>query len=330
VRRREFITLLGGASSSSSLLWSLAAHAEQGAMPVIGYLSSLTQADSVHFDTAFRRGLSETGYVEGRNVSIEYRWITDRYNPLPAMAADLVQRNVTMIAALGPPAVLAAKAATSTIPIVFVTGADPIKFGFVASFNRPGGNITGIWMVSTVLAQKRLQLVRELLPKAELIALLVNPTSPVAEPQTRDARAAAEALGLKPIVLNAVTESDFDQAFATFTRQRADALFVSADPFLSSRREQLVGLTARHAIPTLYEIREFVEAGGLMSYGAVLREAYYKGGIYAGRILKGANPAELPVEQVNKLELVINLKTARALGLEIPPTLLATADEVIE
>ena len=246
------------------------------------------------------------------------------------MAADLVQRKVTMIGALGPPAVLAAKAATSTIPIIFVTGADPIKFGFVASFNRPGGNITGIWVVSTVLAQKRLQLVRELLPKAELIALLVNPTSPVAEPQTRDAQAAAETLGLKLIVLNAVIESDFDQVFAALLWQRADALFISADPFLSSRREQLVGLAARHAIPTLYEIREFVEAGGLMSYGTVLREGYYKGGIYAGRILKGANPAELPVEQVNKLELVINLKTARALGLEIPPTLLATADEVIE
>jgi putative ABC transport system substrate-binding protein len=269
MKRRELITLLGGAAVPS-FLWQFAAWAQQGPIPVIGYLSSLTQADSVHFDTAFRRGLSETGYVEGRNVSIEYRWITDRYNPLPAMAADLVQRNVTMIAALGPPAVLAAKAATSTIPIVFVTGADPIKFGFVASFNRPGGNITGIWMVSTVLAQKRLQLVRELLPKAELIALLVNPTSPVAEPQTRDARAAAEALGLKLIVLNAVTESDFDQVFATLIRQRADALFVSADPFLSSRREQLVALTVRHAIPTLYEIREFVEAGGLMSYGAVL------------------------------------------------------------
>jgi len=330
IGRRQLITLLGGATAASSLLWPLAARAQQGAMPVIGYLSSLTQADSVPFDAAFRRGLSETGYAEGRNVSMEYRWITDRYDLLPAMAADLVQRKVTMIGALGPPAVLAAKAATSTIPIIFVTGADPIKFGFVASFNRPGGNITGIWVVSTVLAQKRLQLVRELLPKAELIALLVNPTSPVAEPQTRDAQAAAETLGLKLIVLNAVIESDFDQVFAALLWQRADALFISADPFLSSRREQLVGLAARHAIPTLYEIREFVEAGGLMSYGTVLREGYYKGGIYAGRILKGANPAELPVEQVNKLELVINLKTARALGLEIPPTLLATADEVIE
>jgi putative tryptophan/tyrosine transport system substrate-binding protein len=326
MRRREFITLLGGAVAA----WPLAARAQQPAMPVIGYISSLTQADSVQFDAAFRRGLSEMGYVEGQNVRIEYRWITDRYSPLPAMATDLVQRQVVMIGAFGPPAVLAAKAATATIPIVFVTGADPIKFGFVASFNRPGGNISGIWIVSTVLAQKRMQLIRELLPKAELIALLVNPTSPVAEPQTRDAQAAADALGLKLSVLSAVTENDFDQVFATLIQQQADALFISADPFLSSRREHLVGLAARHAIPTLYEIREFVEAGGLMSYGTVLREGYYKGGIYAGRILRGVNPADLPVEQVNKLELVINLKTARTLGLQIPDKLLALADEVVE
>jgi putative ABC transport system substrate-binding protein len=326
MRRRELITLLGGAAAA----WPLAAWAQQPAMPVIGYISSLTQADSVHFDAAFRRGLSEMGYVEGQNVSIEYRWITDRYSPLPAMAADLVQRQVAMIGAFGPPAVLAAKAATTTIPIVFVTGADPIKFGFVASFNRPGGNITGIWVVQSVLAQKRLQLIRELLPKAELIALLVNPTSPVAEPQIRDAQAAADALGLKLTILNAVTENDFDQVFAMVIQQRADALFVSADPFFASRREHLVALVARHAIPTLYEIREFVEAGGLMSYGTVLREGYYKGGIYAGRILKGVNPADLPVEQVNKLELVINLKTAMALGLAIPDKLLALTDDVIE
>jgi putative tryptophan/tyrosine transport system substrate-binding protein len=325
LKRRDFITLLGGAAGLP-----LAARAQQSAVPVIGYLSSLTQADSVHFDAAFRRGLSEMGYVEGQNLSIEYRWITDRYGPLPAMAMELVQHRIAMIGAFGPPAVLAAKAATATIPIVFVTGADPLKFGFVTSFNRPGGNVTGIWMVSTVLAQKRLQLVRELLPKAELIALLVNPTSPVAEPQTHDAQAAARALGFKLIVLGAVTENDFDQIFATIVQERAAALFVSADPFLSSRREQLVALAAHHAIPTLYEIREFVEAGGLMSYGTVLREAYYKGGIYAGRVLKGANTAELPVEQINKLELVINLKTARALGLDLSPTLLATADEVIE
>jgi ABC-type uncharacterized transport system substrate-binding protein len=323
--RREFIALLGGAAA-----WPLAAQTQQPAMPVIGFLSSLTQADSVHFDAAFRRGLSEMGYVEGQNLSIEYRWITDRYSSLPAMAIDLVQRHVAMIAAFGPPAVLAGKAATTTIPIVFVTGADPIKLGFVTSFNRPGGNITGIWMVLAVLAQKRLQLMRELLPKAELVALLVNPTSPVAEPQIRDAQAAVDALGVKLSALNAVTANDFAQVFATVVQQRPDALLVSADPFFTSRREQLVALAARHAIPTLYEIREFVEAGGLMSYGTVLREGYYKGGIYAGRVLKGINPADLPVEQVNKLELVINLKTAKALGLQIPDKLLALADEVIE
>jgi ABC-type uncharacterized transport system substrate-binding protein len=324
--RREFITLLGGAAAA----WPLEARAQQAAMPVIGYLSSLAQGVSVQFDAAFRRGLSEMGYVEGQNVSIEYRWITDNYDPLPRMAGDLVERHVAVICALGPPAVLAAKAATAGIPIVFVTGADPLKFGFVASFNRPGGNITGIWIVSTVLAQKRLQLMRELLPKAESIALLVNPTSPVATPQSQDAQAAARALGLKLSVLNARTENDFDQVFAALVQQRNDALFVSADPVFYSKREHLVALAARHAIPTLYEIREYVEVGGLMSYGTVFRDGYYKGGIYTGRILKGVKPAELPVEQANKLELVVNLKTARALGLAIPPTLLALTDEVIE
>src|SRR5262245_575408 len=325
LKRRDFITLLGGA-----VAWPLAAPAQQAAMPVIGYLSSLAQDVSVQFDAAFRRGLSEMGYVEGQNVSIEYRWITDSYDPLPRMAADLVERHVAVICALGPPAVLTAKAATTGIPIVFVTGADPLKFGFVASFNRPDGNITGIWIVSTVLAQKRLQLMRELMPKAESIALLVNPTSPVAAPQSQDALAAARALGLKLIVLNASTENDFDQVFAALVQQRADALFVSADPVFYSKREHLVALAARHAIPTLYEIREYVEVGGLMSYGTVFRDGYYKGGIYTGRILKGVKPAELPVEQVNKLELVVNLKTAKTLGLAIPPTLLALTDEVIE
>jgi ABC-type uncharacterized transport system substrate-binding protein len=326
VKRRQFISLLGSAAAA----WPLAARAQQPAMPVIGYLSSLTQADSARFDVALRRGLSDMGYVEGQNVSIQYRWITDRYDALPAMAADLVQRQVVAILALGPPAVLAAKAATQTIPIVFVTGADPLKFGFVASFNKPGANITGIWMVTTVLAEKRLQLLHDLVPKAELIALLVNPTSPVAEPQTRDAQAAARALGVRLTILSAVTESDFDQVSASLVQQRADALFVSADPFFSSRREHLVALAARHAIPTLYEFREFVEAGGLMSYGTVLRDGYYKGGNYVARILKGAKPADLPVEQIDKFELVINVTTAKALGLTVPDKLLALADEVIE
>jgi putative ABC transport system substrate-binding protein len=324
LQRREFITLLGGAAA-----WPLAAR-EQQPMPVVGYLSALRQADSAHFDAALRRGLEDMGYIEGRNVAIESHWITERYDPLPAMAAELVRQHVDVIVAGGPPAVMAAKAATSSIPIVFVTGADPLKFGFVSSFNRPTGNVTGIWMVTTVLAEKRLQLVHDLLPKAEAVALMVNPTSPVAEPQVRDAQAAAEALGLKLSVVTAVTESDFDPAFATLAQQRTDALFVSADPFFSSRREHFVALAARHAIPTLYEFREFVEAGGLMSYGPVLPDGYHRGGLYAGRILKGAKPADLPVEQTNRLELVINLKTARTLGLEVPPTFLALADEVVE
>ena len=325
MRRREFLGVIGGTAA-----WPFAARGQQPALPVIGYLSSLTQANSVRFDAALRRGLSDMGYVEGQNISIQYRWITDRYDALAAMAADLVRDQVAVILAIGPPAVLVAKAATQTIPIVFVTGADPLKFGFVASFNKPGANITGIWMVTTVLAEKRLQLLHDFVPKAELIALLVNPTSPVAEPQTRDAQAAARALGVRLTVLSAVTENDFDQVFASLVRQRTDALFVSADPFFSSRREHLVALAAQHAIPTLYEFREFVEAGELMSYGTVLRDGYYKGGNYVARILKGTNPADLPVEQIDKFELIINLKTARTLGLEIPPKILALADEVIE
>jgi putative tryptophan/tyrosine transport system substrate-binding protein len=326
LKRREFITLLGGAA----VAWPVAARTQQAAIPVVGYLSSLGQAISVRLDAAFRRGLSDMGYFEGQDVSVEYRWITDRYEALPAMAADLVQRQVTVIFALGPPAVLAAKAASPTIPIVFVTGADPLKFGFVASFNKPGGNITGIWMVLTALAEKRLQLMHDLLPKAVSIGLLVNPASPVAEPQIREAQAAAHVLGVRLTVLSAVTENDFDQVFASLAQQRADALFVSADPFFASKREHLVALAAQHAMPTTYEFREFVEAGGLMSYGTVLSDGFYKGGNYVGKVLKGTKPADLPVEQVNKFELVINLRTAKALGLTVPDKLLALADEVIE
>jgi putative ABC transport system substrate-binding protein len=326
MRRRNFIALLG----SAAVTWPLAAHAQQAAMPVIGYLSSLGQAISVRLDAAFRRGLSDMGYFEGQDVSVEYRWITDRYEALPAMAADLVQRQTTVIFALGPPAVLAAKAASPTIPIVFVTGADPLKFGFVASFNKPGGNITGIWMVLTALAEKRLQLMHDLLPNAELIGLLVNPASPVAEPQIREAQAAANVLGIRLTVLNALTENDFDQVFASLAQQRADALFVSADPFFASKHEHLVALAAQHAMPTTYEFREFVEAGGLMSYGTVLSDGFYKGGSYVAKVLKGTKPADLPVEQVNKFELVINLRTAKALGLTVPDKLLALADEAIE
>jgi len=326
VKRREFITLLGGAV----VAWPRLARAQQPAMPVIGYLSSLGQAISVRFDAAFRRGLSDVGYVEGHNVSVEYRWIADRYDALPAMAADLVQRQVAVIFAVGPPAVLAAQAASPTIPIVFVTGADPLRFGFVASFNKPGGNITGIWMVLTALAEKRLQLMHDLLPKAELIGLLVNPASPVAEPQVREAQAAAHVLGVRLTILSAASENDFDQVFVNLAQQHADALFVSADPFFASKREHLVALAAQHAMPATYEFREFVEAGGLMSYGTVLTDGFHKGGNYVGKVLKGTKPADLPVEQVNKFELLINLKTAKALGLTVPDKLLGLADEVIE
>jgi putative ABC transport system substrate-binding protein len=323
MRRREFIAGLG-----ASATWPLAAGAQPSPVPVVGFLSSLSQ--SVHFEAAFRRGLAEIGYVAGQNVVIEYRWTAEGYDALPAMAAELAQRPAVLIGAFGPPAVLAAKAAAPSIPIVFITGADPVKFGFVASFSRPGGNITGVWLVTAALAEKRLGLLREIVPGAASIALLINPRSPVAEPQTQDAQTAASALGLKLRVLTATAESEFEQAFATLARQGADALMVSADPLFASRQEQLVSLSARHRIPTIYEWREFVEAGGLMSYGTVVREGLYKGGVVAGRILKGASPSDLPVEQLNKLELAINLKTAKALGLTIPPTLLARADEVIE
>lgn len=326
IRRRELIAALGGAAAA----WPLAGYAQQPPIPVIGYVSSLTQAHSVRLDAALRRGLSDVGYVEGQNVSIRYHWITERYDVLPAMVDDLVQQKVAVILAIGPPAVIAAKAATRTIPIIFVTGADPLKFGFVASFNKPGANITGMWMVLTTLAEKRLQLLHDLLPKAELIGLLLNPTSPVAEPQIREAQAAARALGLKVSVMNAATENDFDQVFASLARQHVDALFVSADPLFASKGKHLVALAAQYAMPAIYEFREFVEDGGLISYGTVLSEGYYKGGNYIGRVLKGTKPADLPVEQVDKLELVISRKSAKALGLTIPDKLLAIADEVLE
>jgi putative ABC transport system substrate-binding protein len=325
MRRREFIAGFGSAAA-----WPLSGRAQSAAMPVVGYVSSLTQAHSVRSDAALRRGLSEMGYVEGRNLSIRYHWITDRYDELPAMVAELVHRQVDVILAIGPPATIAAKRATQTIPVVFVTGADPIKFGFVASFNKPGGNITGIWMVLTTLTEKRLQLLHDLLPKAELIGLLVNPSSPVAEPQIRELQAAAQVLGIRVTVLKAVTENDFDQAFASLARQRANALFVSADPLFASKGQRLVTLAAQHSMPAIYEFRDFVEAGGLISYGTVLSDGYYRAGHYVGRVLKGTTTADLPVEQVDKFELVINVKTARALGLAVPDKLLATADEVIE
>ena len=328
MRRREFITLLGGAAAG----WPLTARAQQPAMPVIGLLGSESPDLWAGRMRAFHQGLGETGYVDGRNVAIEYRWAEGHNDRLPALAADLVRRRVTVIVAPGStPATLAVKAATSTIPIIFWIGSDPIELGPVVSLNRPEGNLTGVTTLNHGLVAKRVQLLHEVVPGTNSIAVLINPTSPtLTKISIEDAQAAARSLGLELHMLNASTERDFDLVFANLIQLRAAGLVIGTDTFFSSRLEQLAALSVRHAVPTIYHFREFAAAGGLIAYGGSLAEAFRGTGVYTGRILKGEKPADLPVQQVTRVELYINLKTAKALGLDIPLPLIGRADELIE
>jgi putative ABC transport system substrate-binding protein len=326
MRRREFITFLGGAAA-----WPIAARAQQTAMPVVGFLNAASAKSYARQLSAFLKGLGEAGYVDGQNVAIEYRWADGQNDRLPALASDLLHRQVTVIAATTTAASLAAKAATTTIPIVFETGADPVQLGLVPNLNHPGGNITGVTQINQEVTPKRLQLLHELVPAASIMALLVNPASPYqAKTQSSAALLAAQTLGLELHVLNASTDRDFDAAFTNVVQLRAGGLVIASDPFFIGRSEQLAILTVRHAVPTIFETHEFAVAGGLLSYGADITDTYRLAGVYTGRILKGDKPADLPVQQATKVELYINLKTANALGLNVPNTLIGRADEVIE
>ena len=325
MKRREFIAALGGAAAT----WPLVARAQQKPMPVIGYFH-FASPEYTPTATSFLKGLMEAGFIVGQNVAIEYRWAEGQYDQLPAMAADLVGRKVDLIAAFGPPVARAAKNASSTIPIVFEVGNDAVEAGLVASMARPGGNATGFSILFTQLTSKRVELLCELIPQARTIALLVNPKSPTAAPSIRGAQEAVSAKGLQLSILNASIESEIDAAFATFVNAPVDGLIISADPFFDTRREQLVAPAARYRIPTIYFEREFSTAGGLISYGSNLPSVYWHMGVYAGRILKGEKPADLPVKQPTTFEMVVNLKTANALGLTVPLKLISTADELIE
>jgi ABC-type uncharacterized transport system substrate-binding protein len=327
IRRREFVALLGGAA----VAWPLAARSQQPAMPAVGILASVSPGPYGRFIEAIKQGLREVGFVEGRNVAIEYRWAGGQYDRLPQLATELVDRGVAVIILVGGgPTTAAAKAATATIPIVFNTGEDPVKTGSVSALNRPGGNATGISLLTVAMEAKRLQLLHELVPTAAVVAIIVNPNNPQADQQLHELQAAARTLGVQVETFKAATPNEIDNAFANVVQRRAGALHMAGDAFFNTRKEQFIVLSARHALPTVFSLREFPAAGGLMSYGPSIADAYVQQGIYAGRILKGEKPAEMPVQQAVKVELVINLQTAKTLGLSIPLPLLGRADEVIE
>jgi putative tryptophan/tyrosine transport system substrate-binding protein len=324
MKRREFILALGAAAA-----WPLRARAQQP-LPIVGYLNSAREQQYRHLTAVFRKGLAEGGYVEGQNVAVEYRWAEGDYTRLPALTADLIKRNVAVIVTHGPPAAKAAKAATSTVPIVFTSGDDPVRTGLVASISRPGGNLTGVTFVVSQVLTKRLGMMRELVPTARAMATLLNPNSSLVEPDRHEVTAAASTLGVAMHVLEAATETDLDKAFTIMVERQVGALVLGADPFFNTRRDKLVALAAQHKIPTMYPWREFAAAGGLMSYGTTLAFGYHTSGLYAARILKGERPENLPVMQPTVFEFVVNLKAAKALGIEMPPMLVARADEVIE